>query len=270
MIVRIVTGWITVLSLAGVATAGSRPIVKRPDVGDVWSMLGGGTTDALAGSLRGYLVRNLAPTLFESSPGWGNTKLAADGLEWKGKGLHVHPEVRHTLKNDGTWRHVKVTADNLADTLVLDLRDPRQPEPGRLTFTAVLAFDARLFYDEEKWRTGVRLYAASARARVRIKLTVQCEATVRLEPGQALLPDAVFRLRVVHSDLHYDNLVVEHLAGLGGEAAKLFGDAFRGGLRQWHPSLERDLLVRANAAVEKAGDTKEVRLSLAKLLKGKI
>ena len=134
----------------------------------------------------------------------------------------------------------------------------------------MLALDARVFYDEEKWRSGVRLYAASARARMRIKLTAQCEATARLEPGQTLLPDAVFRLHVVHSDLHYDNVVVEHLAGLGGEAAKLLGEAFRGGLRQWHPSLERDLLTRANAAVEKAGDTKEVRLSLAKLLKSKV
>jgi hypothetical protein len=36
---------------------------------------------------------------------------------------------------------------------------------------------------------------------------------------------------------------------------------------QWRPSLERDLLEKANAAIVKAGENKEVRLSLAKLFK---
>ncbi len=69
--------------------------------------------------------------------------------------------------------------------------------------------------------------------------------------------------------LGYDNLVVEHVAGVGGEAAKLIGDAVKKGLDQWHPSLERELLAKADAALVKAGDLKEVRVSLASLFKGK-
>jgi hypothetical protein len=99
-----------------------------------------------------------------------------------------------------------------------------------------------------------------------VKLTLHCEAITKVVPGGALLPDAVFRLRVLHSDFRYDNLVVEHTAGVGGEAAKLLGEALHGGLRRLKPSLERSLLARANAAVVKAGDTQEVRLSLSNLL----
>jgi hypothetical protein len=83
---------------------------------------------------------------------------------------------------------------------------------------------------------------------------------------KGLLPDAVFRLRVVESDLGYDNLVVEHTAGVGGEAAKVLGDAFIGGVRLWKPSLERRLLAKANEAIVKAADTKEVRLGVTSLI----
>ena len=38
------------------------------------------------------------------------------------------------------------------------------------------------------------------------------------------------------------------------------------GVRTFRPSLERDLLNKANAAIVKAGDTKEVRVSLLSLL----
>jgi hypothetical protein len=98
---------------------------------------------------------------------------------------------------------------------------------------------------------------------------LQCEANMRLDPGAALLPEAVFRLRVVQSQLSYDNFVTEHIAGIGGDMADVLGDAVRNGMKKWHPSLERDLLAKANASIEKAADTKEVRVSLVDLLKKK-
>jgi hypothetical protein len=103
---------------------------------------------------------------------------------------------------------------------------------------------------------------------MRVRLTLRCEATGRLETKD-FLPEAVVRLRVVGSELGYDNFVVEHIAGLGGEAAKLLGEAAHSSLQQWRPSLERNLLARANAAIVKAGDTKEVRVGLASLLSQK-
>lgn len=243
--------------------------VKRPDPAALLPLLTGGSTDALAGAIRGYLVRSLPDPLYEARHGWGHTAPVARGLKWKGQGLHVHPEVIHLEKNDGQWRHIRVTAENPGDTLVFDIRDLQQPEPGRVTFTVFLSFDAQVVYEQQNWESGLRLYSGSARARFRVKATLSCEATFRLVAGSLLLPDALLRLRVAHADVTYDNFVMEHVAGIGGEGAKVLGDAARGGLRQWHPSLERDLLTRANAAIEKAADTKEVRVSLFDLLKKK-
>jgi hypothetical protein len=91
----------------------------------------------------------------------------------------------------------------------------------------------------------------------------------RLEPNpKSFFPDIVFRVRVTDARLTYDNVVVEHTLGVGGDAAKLLGDALLDAVKQWKPSLERDLLIKANKAIIKAGDTKEVRISITKLLQG--
>jgi hypothetical protein len=220
---------------------------------------------ALAGTLRALLVQHAPAVLYEDSPGWGHTTRVAHGVRWTGKHIPLHPELTYTDKPDGTWRKVRVPPVDLPDTLVFDMRNLRNPEPGRKTFDVFISFDARIDYEQQKWDAGVRLYSGSARARLRFKLLLQCEVVTRLETNGTLLPDAVFRLRVTCADLHFDNLVVEHAGGVGGEAARLLGDAVQGSLREWHPSLERELFARANAAIVKAGDTQEVRLSLSSL-----
>jgi hypothetical protein len=226
---------------------------------------GDDSPEGLAMSLRGLLVDALPNPLYEDHKHWDLQKPVPRGVKWRGKGLHVHPEVQYIPKNDGHWWQVRVTADHLADSLVFDLRDMQNPEPGRMTFTTFLAFDARIDYDRQVWDEGTRIYSAGVRARARLKMTLQCEVVTKLEPTGKLLPDAVFRFRVLKSETGYDNLVVEHIAGVGGEAAKLLGEAVHSGMKQWHPSLERRLLEKANAAIVKGGDTKEVRVGLTSL-----
>lgn len=239
--------------------------VKTFSGGNVLAALGGGSVDALAGSLRGYLIKAMPAPIYEDTRHWGLQKPVSE-IKWRGQGVHVHPEKIEVMKNDGRWWKVRMTGERLPDTLICDLREARQIEPGRMTFTAFLSFDTHVDYDKQIWHTGTRRYASSIRARLRVKLTLHCEATARLDGNDGLLPDAVFRLRVLQAESSYDNFVVEHIAGVGGEAAKVLGDAARGSLKQWRPSMERELLAKLDAAIVKAGDTKEVRVSLSKLL----
>jgi hypothetical protein len=267
-------GWPTLFSCLLCALCTQEGISAPPaptqtvEAKDLLAVLGGGSVDALAGSLRGFLIKAMPMPLYEDTRHWGLQKPVSE-IKWRGKGLHVHPEKIEVMKNDGHWWKVRVTADRLADTLVFDLRDAHVVEPGRMTFTAFLSFDTHVDYDKQNWHKGRRTYSGSIRARLRIKLTLHCEATAQLDGSSSLLPDAVFRLRVLQAESGYDNLVVEHIAGLGGEAAKLLGDAARGSLKQWRPSMERQLLAQINAAIVKAGDTKDVRIRLAKLLNQK-
>jgi hypothetical protein len=251
---------------AALILVAARP-ARATDPPSPLSLLAPAPLDALSGSLRGILVRSLPNPLYEASPGWGHTRDSARGVKWHA----LRPEIQRIPKNHGTWQKVRFAAERPADTLILDLRHPQFPEPGRMTFDLFLSLDARVDYTHQEWENGHKLYDGSVRARLRLKLNLSCEATTRLEPNGTLLPDAVFRLRATKADLHYDNLVVEHVAGLGGELAKVIGDAFQGGLKQWSPSLEREMLAREDAAIVKAADTKEVRVNLASLFtrKGK-
>jgi hypothetical protein len=256
---------LTLLTGSAARAQSTEPSVKAFSAGNVLAALGGGSVDALAGSLRGYFIKALPTPLYEDTHHWGLQKPVSQ-IKWRGKGLQVHPEKIEVMKNDGRWWKVCVTGERLPDTLILDLREARQIERGRMTFTAFLSFDTHVDYDKQIWHTGTRRYSSSTRARLRVKLTLHCEATARLDGNGGLLPDAVFRLRVLQAESSYDNFVVEHIAGVGGEAAKVLGDATRGSIKQWRPSMEKELLAKLDAAILKAGDTKEVRVSLSKLL----
>jgi hypothetical protein len=221
---------------------------------------------SLAGALRGALVQFLPNPLYEASPGWGHTRDIASGLHWSGQGAHMRAEVTRSPRNDGLWRKIRLTAINIPNTLVFDVRNVRQTPSLRLGFTVIAAMDVRAEIEQQRWQAGVRLYSTSVAARLRLKLQVDCECEARLDFKDAVLPDAVFQLHVVRADVGYDNLIVEHAARMGGTAARLLGEAVRSGLRRFDPALERSLLDRARAAIVRAGEAREVRVSLSRLL----
>jgi hypothetical protein len=223
-------------------------------------------TERLADTLRILLLKYLPDPIVQSSHGWGNQReYTVGGRVRDGRGEPVLEK-----KNDGTWRRITVRAPNPAQSLAVGVMDLANPEPGRVTFTAHIGVDVDIRFEQQVWKKGVRLYSGETRGRCRAALALKCEVTSRNEKKpDSLLPDLVFRVRVTDAQLFYDKLVIEHTAGLGGDAARLLGDALIHTVKQAKPSLERDLLAKANAAVVKAADTKEVRVSLGKLLEGK-
>jgi hypothetical protein len=253
---------LSLVSLAVVVPADADPPkLPKPSASTVLGLLSAGSPDALAGSIRGYLVQNLPSPIYEARPNWGHTA-NPHGLKAIGPGSH-------TPVNDGKWKHIVVTAINPADNLVFDVRNLNQSEPGRITFDVFLAFNAHLDYDQQNWRNGTRVWSGGARARFRVKANLACETTFRVDTSSSILPDVVVRFHVVRSNVAVEQFVMEHINGVGGELAELFGNAMHHGLNHLHPSLEHDMLEKANAAIEKAADTKEVHVSMSELLKKK-
>lgn len=217
---------------------------------------------AVAVALRPLILDFLPKPLYEKSDNWGHTTMAFDHLSWR----RLHPQVVKAPKNDGTWRKTRVTARDPAHSLEFQLSQLQFEGMDRQTFRAFLALAVNVEHEEEIWEKGLRLYRDTTEGRLRIKAQLNVEATMRLEANdKSFVPDAVFRLRVTKADVSYDNLVVEHIAGIGGTGARLVGEALRSTLKQWKPSIERELLARANAAIVKAADTREVRLGLGAL-----
>lgn len=210
---------------------------------------------------RDLLLTNLPNPLVETKRHWGQQKPAP------GK---VIRRLEGQMLNDGHWQAVRVQAIDPAKSLALAIGEMAHAAPGKSTFNAYLGLDVRLTVENQFWKRGVRLYSGETRARCRAALKLACEVTDKMEakPG-SLLPDVVFRVRVTSADLNYADLVCEHTAGLDGPAAAKLGEVMHDLIKQAKPNLERDLLAKANAAVVKAADTKEVRVAFDRVLTGK-
>jgi hypothetical protein len=218
----------------------------------------------LSKALRPLLVQIIPPVLYEKEENWGNTRMVAHAIYWH----RLRPEIRKTPRNDGVWRKLKVTVRNPKETVDIKMWDLRRHKDERQTFKTFLGFGCQVEYDQQNWESGVRLWSGSVRARLRVRAKLDCENIIRAETKEgSFLPDIVFRLRVTKATVDYDDLVVEHLAGIGGIAAQVIGEAFHDLMNQWRPSIERNLLDRASAAIVKAADTKEIRIGLSGLFK---
>jgi hypothetical protein len=207
----------------------------------------------LAGAIRGLLLNHLPDPLTTGEPGWGK---------------QVHALVDpNQMRNHGAWRKYRVVALNPAKTLIVEVHHVKQPDASRTTFDLLVGFDTEFDFEQQIWRRGLRLYSGSTKARAKVWAALACEATFKVETTKFWLPDLVIRLRVTKAELRYSGLEVVHIAGVGGDGAKLLGEALKETIKQVKPSLEKELLEKAGAALIKAGDTKEVRVSMSKLLK---
>ncbi len=228
------------------------PDVERPDPKEV---------RALQTTLRDLVLHNLPTPAVQSKKDWGKQKETTRGR------LRGNPVKR--LENDGHWRRFSVTVLNPEKTLALGITEAAFPEPGKATLTAMIGVDCGLKFEQQLWQNGRRLYSGETRGTCHAALLLKCEVISRSEtkPGQ-LIPDLVFRMRVTEAQLFYEDLKIDHTAGIGGDGARILGEAIIDAVKRFKPDFERELLDKANAAIVKAADTKEVRISVQSLFQG--
>lgn len=221
---------------------------------------------ALAATLRPLLVSALPDPLTTASMGWGDQREVPIGIKWEKQRLLYKPVPMMALRNDGHWQKVTLTAIDPAKSLVLNIRDVRTAG-DKTYFHASVGLDVRGVYEQQMWALAKRLYAGETRVRCRATLDLTCELTsnVTFAP-KAVLPALDLRIRATEAKVGYGDVVCEHTFGLDGKPAELLGKAALEVMKKVAPQVERDLLAKANAAVLKAADTKEVRIEFSKLL----
>ncbi|MFQ3592996.1 MAG: hypothetical protein SNJ82_07375 [Gemmataceae bacterium] len=208
----------------------------------------------LAAQLKELFLGVLPDPLYEDSSHWGRQER----------------NLRGQLKNDGRWWKLRLEGRQLPNGLSVRIEDLQPGGKNRQTFSLYIDLMTNVLLERQTWLKGVRLYSGSTRARVKIQLSLACEIVSRLEtPKGAMLPELVFRFRILNSFLSYDDLVVEHTAGVGGDTAKYLGELVLSIIKHIKPSLEVKLFERANAAILKAGDSKEIRIGLNGVSRGK-
>lgn len=221
---------------------------------------------ALAAALRPLLVNALPSPLSSASRGWGEQREVPIGVKWEKQRLLYKPVPMMALRNDGHWQKVTLSAIDPEKSLTLTIRDAR-PAGEKTLFRAAVGLDVRGVYEQQMWTLAKRVYAGETRVRCRATLDLACELTgsTTFEP-KAVLPTIHLRVRATEAKVGYADVVCEHTFGLDGKPAELLGKAALEVMKAVVPQVEKDLLAKANAAVLKAADTKDVRVEFGKLL----
>ncbi|MEZ6140103.1 MAG: hypothetical protein R3B84_05980 [Zavarzinella sp.] len=224
------------------------------------------TNEELSTAMRTLLVTAVPDPLVAQDMGWGDQKNVTNGVTWKKRGIFLKPERQMKLQNDGMWRRIRIEADDPEKNLTLLVNNIRQVEKGRLLFDVHVTMKTKIKFEQQLWTRGTRVYSGETRARCRPIVFLECENTTKVVKTGKFLPDITMRMRVLKASLNYDQFVVDHTAGVGGDFAKLVGEGVFETVRTLRPSLEKDMLNKANEAIVKAGDTKEIKVSFAKFL----
>jgi hypothetical protein len=223
------------------------------------------TAAQLARSLKPILIGAMPQTLYENNDNWGHTVMVPVGLKWR----KLRPRISESPREHGEWKKLIISTQELPHTMDLKIYDVKTIDADKQSFKVFLTFQMGVYYDQQNWESGVRLWSGSVRARAQVRFDLDCESTVKVELDKNYLPDFILRLRVTNAKVGYDKFVVEHLNGVGGTAAKVLGDAVHDSMKRLRPSIERDLLDKASKAIVKTADTKEIRVGFGGLLKTK-
>jgi hypothetical protein len=223
---------------------------------------------ALTAILQPMMVQNLKSPVLESKSNWGHQKefTVAWDLKRQGPLNWKNTPVKEKL-NDGAWTHLSLDVPDVAKNLKLDISKVTSPEAGRtLIEAAIRSPRIDLTIQQQTWKRGLRVLSNETRAHCVGAVHLDLEMTTRFvtTPGQ-LLPDPVVTFKVTKAEIYYHDLKVTHTLGVGGDAAKIIGEATLRILKEFKPNLEKDLLAKAEAAIVKAGKSKEVKVSLGTL-----
>lgn len=254
-----------ILQIGGTSVPPASPAIPKPSL-----KTDPAEAEALATVLRELLKKNLPDPVSKSNHNWGHQKAVMVTVHHR-DGLKVWTEQVQEMRNDGTWRRTDIRIPD-KDKIALAVTELTHPEEGKILVTVGLVAErVELHFEQQIWKSGLRIYAGETRGHCKGALTLKAEITTKTEFKQgSFFPEITLKLQVTSANLFYEKLVVDHTAGLNGEAARAVGDMTIQIIKAIKPHLEKDLLEKADAAIVKAARTKELTVTLDKLMKSKV
>jgi hypothetical protein len=221
---------------------------------------------ALSGALKEALIESMAGPSYPFEHNWGNqiTIRTPDGgrVVWEGIKSRFETHYREDHLNHGLWIRGTVAIENPAQELVLNFSDFR-PAPGLLEVTFKVSARAmfRANAQVREYNHGAHLFSVTAGARAvgHLNMTMKISLT-----------DNATRLswEVVESDLTYSDVTLDRLSAMGGESARVLGDAITGGFRQFFASKRAKMLADArNEISKKLHGSQPIRNELARVIR---
>jgi hypothetical protein len=195
----------------------------------------------------------------EDASGWGRTiplpdpdQLRRPRARRKIIDVDGHPEVP-----DGTWRKVRLWLTNPDRDLRVRVKSFRRLDATKFRLEVTTDTSLRTEADVMRWRNGILLADLTARARVDLRVAVECEVSGRLDttnfPPEVQLESDLRELKVDVKEVVPTRVTLNRLGvSVGGEVLEGAGEEVRGALqgliRQKEPELKKragEMLARA-------------------------
>ena len=255
-----------VILLPGALVAAVPPLAPPPHATTAALKTDPAEAAALTTVLRSLAKKHLPNPLSKSSQNWGHQK-AVTVIHRYREGLRVWSEPIQELRNDGVWRRTTIRLPE-PDKLSLAVTELTHPAPGKMFATvAVVAERVDVRFEQQIWKKGFKLYSGETRAHCKggLLLKAVVESKTETKSG-SFLPEVTLKLRITKAELFHEKLVVDHTAGMDGNAAKAFGDVLVDVVKAIKPEIEKELRDKAEAAVIKAVGIREFRIALDQLI----
>ncbi|HEY1192098.1 MAG TPA: hypothetical protein VGE74_31005 [Gemmata sp.] len=222
---------------------------------------------SLSKTLHALALAHLPTPLVKASDGWGKQKEFVEGRLMLRKTAKFGPEVPRVTVNDGLWRRITVSARNPKETLGVAISELVRFDANTAHLTVDTAMDIDFRVEHQLWKRGHQLYTGETRGHCKAGLELKAEVVTKSTkvPG-SLFPAVTLTIKATGAKLFYDDLVVDHTAGLDGADAQKAADFVLDLVKGVKPELEAQLLEKANAAIVKAATVKDVKVPLDKLL----
>ena len=111
----------------------------------------------LAQIIKTLVTTALPSPLHEQSFDWGRQHKVPNGITWEREGIFFKPVKQEKMKNEGMWRRLKVEAVDPDKNLTVQVANVKNAAKGTLTFDVVVALPTRIKFEQQFWKSGVRI-----------------------------------------------------------------------------------------------------------------
>ena len=218
------------------------------------------STDALDQLFR-QLALDVMPHEYEDDDDWGKTKQFVTGLHVSRDGLKIETRRKRRPRNHGRWEKYRVRLAS-QDEFNVDVRDVRSAEGGKTAFTIEVVAPLEVHIRRANWRRGVQLWSISADASARVHLTLDCQASIAMDPTE-IPPAVLLKPEIVAAEIQLAEFQLRRISKLGADVSDEIGDALRSYVRRRVASKGEKVANKINGRIEANQD--KLRLSLAEL-----
>lgn len=209
------------------------------------------------------LVLDHMPHSYTRDKDWGKQSERWDGLHIRREGWKIETKRRKKKVNHGTWRRYSATLIDPNKQFSVAVTNIRQAKDDKLAFDVSFVSWLKLDARQSQWIKGVQLYSLSAEGKAKVRLVVNMELDILLDPTN-LPPDLVLRPKASAADLIVDEFRIDRVSKLGGEFAQQVTRLSRSALDEEIAKKEHKLVEKINKELEKKPE--RLRLSISDAL----